>query len=654
MGTGTFGAGTTLYTDFIAAGDNKSALVAEALDDAGAFAEEAQDRALKVLEQLGSFSVQIPVVTAPIIPIPEANLPVLGDAPQEPTDLLASFPAAPEVPSLGSVSSISLPQVPEFNEVAPIISNIAAPAALNASLPAEPSLSNLILPDSPSYTLPSVPTLAGLNLPVPPSIDIPFFSETVGELPLAPSVEFAWNDVTYSSTLLDQSRAKLLDVISGEVQALSPEAEEAIWNRARDREARLTQGSIEAAMSSFAARGFQLPSGTLVRIVQEALQEQLQKESSLSRDIMIKQAEMQVENFRFTLTAAIQLEGKLIDSFNLAQARSLDAAKFTFQSYIELFNAKVSLFQADVQAFQAKAEIFKTQLQAELARLEIYKSEIEGQKLVAQLNESQVRTYVAQLDAIKTVADIYRAQVDAAKAVIEADGVKVEMFRSQIAGYESLVKAKSAEFEGYATRVRAEATKIDMYTAKTQAFKSRAEAFDSLVKATLGASELDFKQKQEFPLEVYKQKTSGYLAAIQAESSRINALADVYKTRVDAFAATEGAKSELAKAQTEVLKSVTDASVAQAELSLKAIDQNIRMAIAAHETAQQSLRAAGQLAGQLAAAALSARNISASLSSSDQFGTQNSISTSSSDSTSTITQTIASDNLNVNYNYNSR
>lgn len=653
MGTGTFGAGSSLYKDFLDAGDKKSAVVAEALDDAGAFAEETLDRALQVIEQLGSFNVQIPVITAPIIPIPEANLPVIGDAPTEPGDLNASFPAAPDIPVLGSVSSISLPQVPEFNEAAPIIANIPVPDELSASLPVEPSLSNFILPDSPSYTLPVVPTLQGLNLPSPPSIDIPFFAETVGELPLAPSVEFAWNDVTYASTLLDSARAKLLDTLTGQSQALSAEAEEAIWNRARDRESRITQGVLDDAMINFASRGFQLPSGTLARIVQTAMQEQIQKESSISRDIMIRQSELQVENFRFSLTAAIQLEGKLIDSFNLAQARALDAAKFTFQSFIEIFNAKVSLFQADVQAFQAKAEIFKTRLQAELARLEIYKSEIEGQKLVAQLNESQVRTYVAQLDAIKVIVDVYRSQVDAAKSIIEADGVKVELFRSQIAGYESLVKAKASEFDGYATRVKAEATKIDMYSAKAGAFKSRAEAFDSLVKATLGSSELEFKQKQEFPLEVYKQKTSGYLAAIQAESSRINALADVYKTRVDAYAATEGAKSDLARSQTEILKSVTDASVAQAELSLKAIDQNIRMAIAAHETAQQSLRAAGQLSGQLAAAALSARNVSASLSSSDQFGVQQSNSTSESTSVSTVTQSIASDNFNQNYNYNS-
>lgn len=652
MGTGTFGAGNTLYKDFLAAGDEKAAVVAEALDDAGAFAEEAQDRALQVLERLGSFHVEIPTITAPIIPIPEANLPVIGDPPVEPGELNASFPAAPDVPSLGSISSISLPQIPEFNESAPVIANIPVPVSLSANLPIEPSLNNLILPDQPVYTLPSAPTLAGLNLPSVPSVNIPYFEESLSDLPMAPSVEFAWNDVTYASTLLDSAKAKLLDTIAGQSQALSPEAEEAIWNRARDRESRITQGVIEEAMINFAARGFQLPSGTVTRIVQAALLEQIQKESSISREIMIRQSELQTENFRFSLTAAIQLEGKLIDSFNLAQARSLDAAKFTFQSYVELFNANVALFQADVQAFGVKAEVFRTRLQAEIAKLDVYKSEIEGQRLITQLNESQVRTYVAQLDAIKTVSDIYRVQVEAAKAVIEADGVKVELFRSQIAGYESLVKAKTAEFEGYATRVRAEATKVEMFTAKTQAYKSQAEAYDSLVRATLGSSELDFKQRQEFPLEVYKQRTAGYLAAIQAESARIGSLADVYKTRVDAYAATEGAKSNSARAQTEILKSVTDASVAQAELSLKAIDQNIRMAIAAHETAQQSLRAAGQLSGQLAAAALSARNVSASLSSSDQFGVQSSTSKSDSYSKSDVTQSIVSDNLNTNYNYN--
>ena len=610
-------------------------LVTEIIDDTSTLALEAQDRALAAIEKLGNFNINLQPIDTPSIPVPTLVIPAIGVAPPDPPELTTNFPATPLEPVLTDVPLITVPDEPEFLNVAPVLLDIPVPDPLTATLPAEPTLTTVMIPVSPDLVFPAVPILADFNLPDAPTIDLPLFEASIGSLPIAPDTEFAWAEVEYSTQLLSTMNTKLLGYVNGASTGLDPVVEEAIYNRARDRQAELTQGTIDEANRNIASKGFRVPNGVLVKIVQQALQEKLQKDSDISRDIMIKQAELEQTNFQFAFTTAVQLESKLIDHFNQIQARSLDALKFTFQADIDLFNASIALFDADVKAFSVRADIFKVRLQAELARLDVYKAELEGQKLLSEINESQVRIYATQIEAVSVTVDVFKAQVEAAKVEIDAQGAQVDVFRAQLQGFESQVSAKTSEFQGYATRIQAEATKVEMFGTQAQAFKSRTDAYGTLVQAKLGEQDMTFKQLQEFPVEIYKQRIAAHQSGVQAEASRVGAVADVFKTRVDAFAAEEQAKATHTGAEVDVLKATSGVAVSQAELSIQAAQTNTQLAISSNETAQASLRAAGQLSGQLAAAALAARNVSASLSSSDSFADSSSANLAESDSRST-------------------
>ena len=610
------------------------ATVQEAFNDSKTLAADSQDRALSIIESLGSFEFNVNPLDVPNIPTPTITSLPIGEQPTEPPGLTAEFPVAPSDPTVGDLTDFSIDNAPEFTDVAPTLMEIPLPDPFDALTPAEPVLSEVVLPVDPDYVLPEVPTMLGLNLPSPPALDLPAFNDLVGDAPIAPDVTFHWSEVEYSTALLTGMNNRLVTLINGAHTGLSPEVETAIWNRGRDRQALITQRGIEEAERMTASRGFQMPSGTLVRVVQQAIQEGMRNDADLSRDVMIKQAELEQSNFQFAFNAAINLEGQLLSHFNQVQARGLDAAKFTVTAALEVFKARVLLFQADVQAFGIKAQVFETRMRAALAQLDIYKAELEAQKLIGDLNQQQVAVYVAKLEGVKAVADIYKARIEGAKVRIEADKNKVEIFRAQLQGFDSLVKAKAAEYEGYSSRVKAELTKVQMFGEQVNAFKSRTEAYGVLTNAKLNAANLDFKQTQEFPVELYKAKVGAYNTAVQAEAARIQSIAQVFKTRVEAFAAGEQAKATHTSAEVEAIKATTAVYTSQAALALQAGEINMKLAMTSAETVQASLRAAGQLSGQLAAAALAARNANASISSAASVNSSQSGIETYSDSTS--------------------
>ena len=621
-------------------------LVPSYMASAETLAQNSQTAALAAVAQLGNFAVDLPLLSLPSIPIPSITLASIGSAPVEPTGLTATFPIAPTEPTVGTLTPVVIGDAPTFDAAAPLLSSIPLPDPFDALVPTAPNLSLVSLPVEPNFVFPSVPTLAGLNLPNVPTLDIPIFTDTLGSSPIAPNASFAWAEVDYQTSLLTSMNSRLLDFVGGDSTGLSAEVEAAIWNRARDRQNLVTQSTVQEANRLFASRGFTIPGGSLLRVVQQALQEGANKDAELSREVMIKQAELEQSNFQFSFNLAMQLESRLIEHFNQVQSRAFEAEKFTFQAVIQIFNAQVQLYQADVQAFGVKAEVFKTRLQAVLSRLEIYKAELEGQKTLSEVNKNQVQVYTAQIDAVKALADVYKTRVEAVKVQIEADNAKVDVYKAQLLGYESLVKAKSAEYEGYATQIKAEVAKVQIYSEQASVFKSRADAFGTLVSAKLSEQNLNFKQLQEFPLEIFKQRNLSYQTGIQAEAERLKALVSVFDTQVKSFATLEGAKSDHTKAEVEVIKATTAVYTSQAGLALQAGEANLRAATSAAETAQTSLRAAGQITGQLAAAALSARSVHASISSGVSNSSSNSANNSASNSASNSANNSASNSVN--------
>jgi hypothetical protein len=238
-----------------------------------------------------------------------------------------------------------------------------------------------------------------------------------------------------------------------------------MWQRKRDRTARLTERAVAEAARMVAGRGFSMPQGTLVRLIQQAIAEGLNKDAEDSRTVMIKQATSMQQNMRFAFHgrhagghADLALQSGAGPRAGGGQVRLPVGDR-----HLQRPRAAV---HADVQAFGMKAQVFKVRLEAALAQLEIFKARIEGQRLVGEVNKLLVDTYIAQLTGVKTIAEVYRTRVDAVKSRIEADMAQVEIFRARIRRYDSQVKAKSSEYEGFATELKAEMMKVELFSAQ--------------------------------------------------------------------------------------------------------------------------------------------------------------------------------------------
>jgi hypothetical protein len=98
-----------------------------------------------------------------------------------------------------------------------------------------------------------------------------------------------------------------------------------------------------------------------------------------SREIMIKQAELEQSNVHHALDASIQLEGQLISYSNQVEQRVFDSCKYATEAGISIYNARVQAYAAFVDAFKARIAIYEATIRGELAKVEAYKAQMEAE-----------------------------------------------------------------------------------------------------------------------------------------------------------------------------------------------------------------------------------------------------------------------------------
>lgn len=590
------------------------ALVAEVLAESQSMAQESMTRGLAAIQALATVAVDIPAVAAPDFTVPVIDMPVPGTAPADPGILSEAFPDLPAAPQAVDIGSLDVGEPPGYDLAAPVLADIALPNPLDVVVPLAPVIADVATPAEPDFTLPAVPTFIAINLPAAPTFDVPLFTDTLDDAPSAPEAQLVWAEVAYASESLAALNDRLLTFVQGTRSALPPEVEAALVQRSVDEQAQAAIGAIDSAMNDAATRGFALAGGQVVRAVQTAVAAGIDKVVQVNRQTLTEQWKLEQANFHFAFTSAVQLETALIDLFNKVQERALDAAKFRADAQIQLFNARVQLYQADVQAFGAQADVFKTRLQAALAQLEIYKAELEGVKARGELNVQLAQQYSAQVEAVQTLAEVYKARVQAVTLAVQTNTVRTERYRAEVEAAAQVAKASASQVRGYVAQIQGEEAKVAAYAATVSGYASRVDAFRALTDAKLTAASLDFRQLQEFPVEVYKGEIDAFAAQVAGETARLTATADLFTARVEGFAATERVAARDATAQAQAAATTTRLYASRAQLDIQAATVNAQLAQTRAQTAQAALRAAGQLSTQLASAAMSARNVSASLS----------------------------------------
>lgn len=589
-------------------------LVANGWDTLRSLSDKTLDGALDYLGNLSDLNLDVVSLGDLAFSMDRTTLPSFT-APTKP-ELNVEIPGVGAAPSdyLYPVSLKGVGDAPDFKEKAPKLTFPTAPS----TVPRDTTGSAPTLPDraAPAYEgtdLPTVPSLRELDLPDVPTLTIPTFSSTAPDdrgISLS-GLTFDYENTAFDDTLIPVLRTNISTWLAGGT-GLPDAIWENIWERDRSRERVAQRAARNKVLTEWAGRGFTLPSGPLDAALREVELELSLKEQTLSRDVAIKSAEMEVENLRFAFEKGITFIQVLAEIYAREAERSLQAAKATLEASLSVFNAEVELYKAKLQAYQTEASVFKELVTAELARLDAYKAELEGQKLIGELNLQDVEIYKAQLQAVVTGVEVYKGEVEALKALVQSDTAKIDAYRANVEAYREKVGAYSAEVEAYAKRVSAEEAKAGVYETQAKAYGILMDAYRTESEVVFREGEVNIQNNAQ-RLELFKTNVQAWasevgarIEAAKADVALFSAEASVYAS--EASVAQAASNVDVERYRLAIAKGQAEAEVAVEKARL-AVEQVMRINTIESDTA----RVAATTYGQLASATVAGVNLSATV-----------------------------------------
>lgn len=548
-----------------------------------------------------------------------------------PTGLTGLLPVDPPDPGITDID-ISMPEFPygapddEIYTVTPVdppvfnvpLPNFIIPEVPDTEVPAftaaPPPEETVVIPSPDEIPdLPPLPKLTEVLPPDEPTFDIPSFSAT---LPVAditpPDLTFMWNEAEYNSEVMSALKRKVLDGIVNGGTGLMPDIEQAIYDRAASRLDVELQKAELLAYTEFSSRGSRLPTGALVARLNEVQLQNTLARTDLTKDVMIKSADLAYDYSKFIIDKGIALEHELISLFNGVQQRAFEAAKVTADFLIREYEVRVQYYMARLEAYKTEAEVFKARISAEIAKADLYRSIIEGRKLSLEMQGLMVTLYSKQVDAVHTMAQIYGIKVEGAKAQVDLYGAKIENFKSLVEAYEAQVNGVTAEYGLYTAQIAGESEKAKMYSYQVDGYKSVVDAYKSRSDIEINNIKAVTEQKRG-QIEVFLARLEKYKAEMTAAVTEAEILAKgedlklrVYEGKIKKFTAVTDALTDSYKAQTAV-------AISNAEISTRYGEMLARLETAQGEIAAELIKAKALVASQLASAALSSVSAGASI-----------------------------------------
>ena len=494
-----------------------------------------------------------------------------------------------------------------FDTAPPVLSFGSAPVPFSDTAPTAPGVDlNFAYPADLTVALPAPPNLLSLNTINFAGINMPTIDYTLPVLTaVAPSVIAYTPGALYTSSLLTQLKTTMQYRIQYGGTGLPAAVETAIWNRGREREAKSMADSV-AALQRMEDLGFAFPPGVYMDARIKIETEYGYVSAGISREVMIKQAELELENILKALDTSVALEGKLIDYTNSVEQRLFEAAKYATEAGIAIYNSQVQAYSAYLDAYKTKVQIYTALVQGEIAKVDAYKAQISAEEAKAQINTALVQQYKVGADVALSSIEVYKAQISAIQIKAEIEKTKVEVFGEQVKAYSAKIGAYSAGVEAFRATIQAEAT-------KQEAFKSSVEAYSAQVDAAVKQIEARIKEFEGL-IEAKNSQWEGYKAAIAGEASKAQAVAATNQVIAEAF------KAQILgiNAYNEVLVKEWQVALDQAqrvsEIGVSAAKANAELFMTTRSLALDAAKVGAQVSAQLGASALGAVNFSTHIS----------------------------------------
>ena len=578
--------------------------------------------------QTAANNLQIPQipVTFPTIATPPSSNILPSPALQQ---VIWTVPAAPAA-FTGTIDTSSILPIRPFTALVPTAPGLNfgnQPAPFSGVAPPSPPINTNFIYPVVNVTLPTAPSLLTLDTVVFNPLIVPTFSVVVPNLTaVAPGIIGFKEGALYTSTLLTQLHADLQNALSeGTWTGLPPAAEKGIWDRGREREYRQMADAL-ADLARMETMGFAFPPGVYIDARVKMQTEMQNTTAGLSREVMIKQAELELDNIVKARENATQLESKLIDYNNEVSQRAFEASKYATEASIALYNAQVESYKASLAGYHTQAIVYKAQIEGIEAQVEIVRAQIEFQKTKADINSALVQQYKTEVDAALAVVEIYKTQVEIIRTQAEVEKLKIDMFGAQIQAFVGTVNAYTAQVEGYKAGVEAQAVIENVYKTGVEAYSAQASTAVSTANALI--------EQYKGQIQAYEGQVDGYKAAVQSMVGQAQAASLFNTATADVFRALtqeNEAYNNLLTKQWEVTQSQT-LLLTQAEVArYKSLGD---LAIATEGLMLDASKVGAQVNAQLGAAALGAIHWASTVSASNSASNSSSSNASTSISTS--------------------
>lgn len=533
--------------------------------------------------------------------------------PDKPTLPSASI-SAPTKPALNDIT-VQRFDIPVFNVPDP---SIALPDVPTVSWPTDPGsappLDDVVVPTAPSITLPRVPTFDPVAVPNRPEYQTVSFDGVRPDISLvSPGNLFVFSEQPYSSDVLDLLTQKVLNDIRQGGTGLGADAEQAIWDRAKNRLAEDMQVEIDRVTDMFAAMGCSRPSGPMMGAIARAQQEYGRKLSDLDRDILVQQSELAFKNVQQILDVALKLEQINIDLHNKTMQRAFETAKEVADSALKAFEYEIKAHNLQLDQYKTDATVFETKIRANLATLEQYKALIESAKLESDIQSKSIEIYNAQLKGVASLIEIYKSEMEGAKIKSEVQVQKLTAYRSQIEAYVSRVNANVSRFNAYSAQIGGEKAKAEVYADQVQAFTARVKAVEAQASAESAYAKA-LADANKSIIEGYQADVAKYKADIDYAMTAQGNVVKLFDSEVSGYGQKVKAIDAHNDTQYKKFTSQVDALYRQASIILEEAKQELMAKIESAKVLAETSKAGATVYAQFGAASLAQANYSARVS----------------------------------------
>lgn len=314
-------------------------------------------------------------------------------------------------------------------------------------------------------------------IPDPDSIDFEDFTIEAPELDYAaPTNQFEFVEQEYSSEFRDSLMEVLHDDMVNGGSGINPDDEQALFERARDREAVTYRDNQSQIARQFAARGFKMPTGVMAGLSARARDGFNAAMSGVNRDIMLRRSEMHTQARQFAIQAGTTLDNAKMAYHGSVMERAMNVARYVAQFGIEYHNLQVERFRDSLNLWQTISQVRTQWVDNAVKKTREYELKLEKMNLTDRRNGRRTELMEAMNRAVQVADQIRKADLEVGALQLENNKNRIEQSKLLTQNYSEIMRSNDAAARAYGEAIRAETLRNEPFRLNLEAHREERES----------------------------------------------------------------------------------------------------------------------------------------------------------------------------------